>query len=73
MLTTTETVGEIMIVLVAFGRSFGVNAAPSIGLGVDSKGTGDGLWKTRCAAVANEVALVEQFDEFMVAMALNRT
>lgn len=71
-LTSAKAIHEILIVFITGYRCFGVNAALSIGLGIDSKCTWRSFWQTRSAAVANKVTLVEQLDELMFTMALNR-
>lgn len=71
-LTTTEAVSKVLIVLVVLRWLFGVDTAHCLGLGIDSKCTRGGLWKTSGAAVADEASLVEKLDELMFTVALNR-
>jgi len=68
----TEAVLKILIVLVVRIGLLGVNSFLGIGLGVDAQIAGTRSWESRGAAVAGKVALVEDLDESVVAVALDR-
>ncbi len=50
-----------------------MDATLDVGLGIDSQIARGRLWEALGAAVTGEVSLVENFDEGMLAMALDRT
>lgn len=63
-----ELIAEVVVVFVAWGSLLGVNAL-STGLRVFAQGTQGSGRHTSRAAVADEIALVEQFDQGVLAMA----
>ena len=66
--TATEFVLEVVIIFVGFRRLFSCHLAFPSGVRIQTKCTGRHIWYSRSAAVAYEVALVEQFDKCMFAM-----
>lgn len=69
--TAAKTIAEVVVVFVIRVRFLGVNAA-ALGFLVEAQGAWAGRWDSRRAAVACEVSLLEDFDEGMFAMTLDR-
>lgn len=67
----TESVPEVLVVLVVGIWLLGVDATLRVGFGVDAKGAFLLRSKSCCAAIASKVALLEDLDQVVFAMALN--
>lgn len=67
--TATENVLEVLVVLVGPCRLLSSHVTLLSSLGVDAKRAGCRLGYSSCAAIADEVALVEELDQSVFAMA----
>lgn len=65
-------VAKVLVVLVVVIRLLGVDAALGISLGIDSKGTLLFGCESRSTAIASEVALLEDLNQLVFAVALDR-
>lgn len=67
--TAAEPVLEVLVVLVAFRSFFACDVSFLAGLRVQAQSAGRILGHAGCTAVADEIALVEQFDKGVFAVA----
>jgi hypothetical protein len=67
--TSAERIPEIMIVLVASSGLFSSHATLLSSLGTDAQGAWCFLGQARSSAVTNKVALIEELDERVFAVA----
>lgn len=72
-MATAESVAEVVVVFVVHVGFFGMHPASSVGCLVQTESAWACRGNALSTAVACKVALLEDFDEVMFAMALDRT
>jgi hypothetical protein len=68
LLTSAETIPEVLVIRVALRRLFGMHVAFGAGFLADAQSAGCSRGITSRTTVANEIPFVKQFDESVFAM-----